>query len=431
MTDLTQSRLVHSDGIFHGLPTYDDNLQGLSAIITGANGISGHHMMETLAKDPTRWSKVTCLSRRPPTGTHMPPNVDHLAVDFLQSPEEIASVLKAQHVKADYVFFFSYVQIDHQEGERPWSNAKKMCEVNGQLLRNFLEALELAQIKPKRFILQTGAKNYGSHIGPPKRPAEEWDPRVTLEPNFYYEQEDILWEYHRRTGVDWGVVMPAAILGAVPEAAMNMCFPLAIYASVCAHMNKPLEFPGDQVAFQNPMSQSTATLNAYHEEWVALSENTKNQKFNVCDSSAFTYETLWPKIAGWYGIPWKVPSEEGLTEVEWGSYPTPRGYGPRAKVRFQFSLVQWAKQKEVQQAWIELAAKHNLGYKEIRDIEQNFGFLDWALRQSEPFSMSMDKSRKRGWHGFVDSCEAFLNVFEGFVDLKMIPPVPKKEVVFL
>ena len=49
-----------------------------------------------------------------------------------------------------------------------------------------------------------------SHIGPLKTPAEEWDPRVTLEPNFYYDQEDILLEYHRRTGVEWGVVMPAA-----------------------------------------------------------------------------------------------------------------------------------------------------------------------------------------------------------------------------
>ena len=28
-------------------------------------------------------------------------------------------------------------------------------------------------------------------------------------------------------------------------------------------------------------------------------------------------------------------------------------------------------------------------YKEIHDIERNFGFLDWALRQSEPFLMRL------------------------------------------
>lgn len=43
----------------------------------------------------------------------------------------------------------------------------------------------------------------------------------------------------------------------------------------------------------------------------------------------------------------------------------------------------------------------------------------------------MDKSRKRGWFGFADSCESILKVFDGFTDLKMIPAVPKKKVAFL
>ncbi len=54
------------------------------------------------------------------------------------------------------------------------------------LLRNFLAALDIARITPKRFLLQTGAKNYGVHIGPARTPMVESDPRVTLEPNFYY-----------------------------------------------------------------------------------------------------------------------------------------------------------------------------------------------------------------------------------------------------
>lgn len=106
---------------------------------------------------------------------------------------------------------------------------------------------------------------------------------------------------------------------------MNLCFPLAIYATVCAYLNEPFAFPGDIKAFQNPMSHSSAILNAHYEEWAALSEGAKNQRLNCCDGSAFTYEGLWPKIAGWYGMPWKGPEEEGLTEVEFGYYPTPRG----------------------------------------------------------------------------------------------------------
>lgn len=43
----------------------------------------------------------------------------------------------------------------------------------------------------------------------------------------------------------------------------------------------------------------------------------------------------------------------------------------------------------------------------------------------------MDKSRKLGWHGFVDSSESILATFQDFAKLKMIPPVPLKEVKFL
>jgi hypothetical protein len=42
----------------------------------------------------------------------------------------------------------------------------------------------------------------------------------------------------------------------------------------------------------------------------------------------------------------------------------------------------------------------------------------------------MDKSRKLGWHGFVDSNESLLEVFNDLAKIKMIPPVPAKKVSF-
>lgn len=94
-------------------------------------------------------------------------------------------------------------------GAAAWSNAEKLVEVNSALLRNFLGALPLAGLKPKRFLLQTGAKNYGVHLGAALNPAVESDPRVELEPNFYYPQEDMLWEYCKEEGVGWNVIRPA------------------------------------------------------------------------------------------------------------------------------------------------------------------------------------------------------------------------------
>ena len=43
---------------------------------------------------------------------------------------------------------------------------------------------------------------------------------------------------------------------------------------------------------------------------------------------------------------------------------------------------------------------------------------------------SMDKAKKLGWFGFVDSSESLLEVFDDLAKLKMIPPVPKVEVKF-
>lgn len=317
---------VQSRGIYHGLPVFAPEIKGLTAIITGANGISGYHMLKVLANAPERWTKIYCLSRRPPAiPGGLPKNAQHIACDFLKSPDEIAEVLKKESVTADHVFFYSYLQPPPKPGKGLWSDTDEMCRVNTALLKNFLDALDVASIKPQRIMLQTGAKNYGGHMGPIKQPAEEWDPRVELEPNFYYPQEDVLWEYCKNKDIGWVVAMPATIWGAVPDAAMNVALPIAVYASVCKHLNQPLEFFGDRIGWQVHVVQSSAMLNGYLEEWAVLTPAAKNQKFNACDNSMFTNESFWPRLAGWYGIEYKGPSEEGLTEVETGYDPPPRG----------------------------------------------------------------------------------------------------------
>ncbi len=95
------SQTVISKGIYHGLPTFPDH-EGKKQriIVTGANGISGSAMVKILSEGPGRWDKIYALSRRPPTGK-LPSNVEHIAVDFLEStPEQIAGILKSNGVEA-------------------------------------------------------------------------------------------------------------------------------------------------------------------------------------------------------------------------------------------------------------------------------------------------------------------------------------------
>lgn len=84
--------------------------------------------------------------------------------------------------------------------------------------------------------------------------------------------------------------MPCGILGAVPDAAMNECYPLGVYAAVQKHLDRPLVFPGGLASWENPIDQSSAMLNAYLEEWTVLRDQTnRGEKFNATDGSAFTW----------------------------------------------------------------------------------------------------------------------------------------------
>ncbi|KAI9710371.1 MAG: hypothetical protein M1820_002866 [Bogoriella megaspora] len=368
---------VHSEGIYHGLPTYPEETSGLTAIITGANGISGHYMLRVLAKHPERWSKIYCLSRRPPLiPGGLPSNAEHVPLDFLKDPKDIAVGLTNAGINhVDHVFFYSYIQPPPKEGAGLWSDVDELVRVNSLLLDNFLAALKAAGLKPERFMLQTGAKHYGVHLGPVKQPMEETDPRVELEPNFYYPQEDALFKYCSETGAGWNVGMPGAILGAVPDAAMNLCFPLAVYAAVTRHLKQPLIFPADIQGWQFPVALSSAALNAYMEEWMVLS-GPANQRYNVCDDSAFAYEGFWPRLAGWYGLEWEGPQEGEYERFE--TRFAPRQYGGKGVANRKFSLASWVKREDVKKAWAELAEEHGLVQKELREPDRVFGFAELA-----------------------------------------------------
>jgi hypothetical protein len=100
---MVSSYIVHSNGIFHGLPTYPKHPDaiGLTAIVTGSTGLSGYHMVKILAASP-RWSKIYCLSSRPAQPSFFAglgdgaEKVEHLQVDFLSEPSQIADILRSK-----------------------------------------------------------------------------------------------------------------------------------------------------------------------------------------------------------------------------------------------------------------------------------------------------------------------------------------------
>ncbi|KAH8897997.1 hypothetical protein GQ53DRAFT_885061 [Thozetella sp. PMI_491] len=425
------TRTIYSDGIYHGLPTLPDSQQDLTAIVTGANGISGAHMVRTRhfraigrdARHPERWTKIYALSRRPPA-TELPSQVVHVPMDFLDAPEKIAENLMKQGVSADYVFFFAYIQPPPKDGGTIWSAAEELVRVNRSLLNNFLEGLAGAFIIPKRILLQLGTKYYGMHLGPTFLPQEETLPRILTQPNFYYAQEDCLRAFCEKHGCEWNTTLPSWIAGAVPDAAMNLAYPLLLYATIQRRLGKSLIYPGDLTCWENATVVSSALMNAYLSEWAVLTGDAKNERFNATDDSPFTWCRFWPKYAAHFDLPWEGPqqaTEVDFQQIPLAAPPLPRGFGPAVNLRFRFTLTEWAKKSEVVNAWREIAEEAGLQNKELGNVDRIFGFADAALLTPWPTIYSNTKLRKSGFFGFVDSDESLLEAFDEFIGLGMAP----------
>lgn len=195
------------------------------------------------------------------------------------------------------------------------------------LFKNFIGGLQLAGLKPKKFMLQTGSKHYAFYLGPAAIPAFESDPRVTIDDNFYYAQEDALVSYCKLNGSQWAVSRPTYIIGAVRDGSLNHLIGFGIYASVQAYMKQPLLFPGDYRAWDREQHQSSGLLNAYFQEWLVLSESTAGEAFNIHDGDSFTWGRLWPYLAQWYGIEWHPPETDDskYRTIKMALPTTPRG----------------------------------------------------------------------------------------------------------
>lgn len=97
----SENQPVRQSGIYHNLPQFDPSIKDLTAIVTGANGISGFHTCRALLDSPHRWKKIYAMSRRPPPEDMMNlltpeqrGKIEHVASDFLKEPEELADAMK-------------------------------------------------------------------------------------------------------------------------------------------------------------------------------------------------------------------------------------------------------------------------------------------------------------------------------------------------
>lgn len=121
-----------------------------TALIFGANGISGTATVQQLAKSKD-WLKIIAVSRRPAQFDFEDPRVIHVSLDILQSsvPEIAERLTGAGAIDATHAFHFTYVEK---------SDPEELVKVNEELLHKTLDAVVNACPHLETFMLQTGYK---------------------------------------------------------------------------------------------------------------------------------------------------------------------------------------------------------------------------------------------------------------------------------
>lgn len=56
-------------------------------------------------------------------------------MDLLKSPEAVATQMTERGMKADYVFFFAYIQPKPKDGGSIWSAADDLVKINSRFSR--------------------------------------------------------------------------------------------------------------------------------------------------------------------------------------------------------------------------------------------------------------------------------------------------------
>jgi nucleoside-diphosphate-sugar epimerase len=349
-----------------------------TALVVGSTGIVGLNLAEFLAGQG--WT-VYGLARKPAAAAGM----RAVRADLLE-PASLGAAL--EDVKPTHVFITTWMR-QPTEAEN--------IRVNGAMVRNLLDAVSGAKTV-RHVALVTGLKHY---LGPfesygkgklPATPFREEQGRLDVE-NFYYAQEDELFEAAGREGFGWSVHRPHTIIGYAVGNAMNMGVTLAVYATICRETKRPFVFPGSAAQWNGLTDMTDARLLACHLRWATTTPAARDNAFNVVNGDVFRWSWMWERIATWFGIE-AAPFTGKVTPLE----------------------IQLADAGEI---WADIAAKYHL--REARlDVLASPWHTDADLGRPIEVMTDMSKSRKMGFLDYQATDDSFFELFARLREAQLI-----------
>ena len=350
-----------------------------TALIVGATGLSGSYLATELA---SRGWVVVGLSR---SGGTVPGLSRAIAVELTDRAAVQAALMC--EIGVTHVFFCTWTRQATEAAN---------CVANRAMVRNVLQALSLAPLQ--RVSLVTGAKHYMGPFeayakGRPYTPFMEDQPRLPGL-NFYYEQEDEIFETAAERGFTWTVHRPHTMIGFALGNAMNMAVTLAVYASICRETGRPFMFPGSRNQYAAIADITDARILARQIAWSAVTPEAANTAFNIVNGDLFRWHRMWGRIADYFDLePAELPPE-----------PMP----------LERQMV------DAEPIWNAMVQKYALQSNPVNRLA-SWWHTDGDLgREIECFN-DMKNSRSRGFDLWQDSERSFFDVFDRLIAERVIP----------
>ncbi|KAH7563843.1 hypothetical protein BM1_00890 [Bipolaris maydis] len=373
------------------------------ALITGGNGISGGAILEYLVNNTTgqEWSKIIVTSRSPFKTTVQDPRITFIALDLSKKSDTLVQEMGSTCAEVTHAYFSSYVHKD---------DFKDLNIANEQLFQNFLDVLITVAPRLQNCTLQTGGKHYNVHLGPVPSPArEEEKRRESPIGNFYFQQEDYLIQRQQGQSWSWNVIRPEAIIGHTSKPnGMNSALTFALYLLVCKELGEEAKMPTNQVYWEGYDDLSDSRLIADLTIWASTTHKSRNQAFNVANGDYFSWRYLWPRIAQHLGA--SATSDQKFMK------PRPL----EGSTQLEFSLAEWSVGKR--EAWDRICDKNGCPEAKATWESGTWAFQDWVFQRTWSATLSINKARKLGWTGHIDSFQSLTDAFDKFVELRQIPP---------
>jgi nucleoside-diphosphate-sugar epimerase len=351
------------------------------ALIYGISGIIGRNLGEFLLGEKS-WN-VIGVSRHRPDGLA---GIEHLAANLKDSAESLRAISKA--TPATHVFFAAW-------SKQP--NEPENCRVNGAMFRNAVEAA-VAGGAVRHVALVTGLKHYmgsSDHYAAHEldTPFTEDQPRLAME-NFYYTQEDILFEAAKKYGFTWSVARPHTVIGYAPNNAMNLGTSLAVYAALCRETGRAFQFPGSPQQYHGLVDVASADMVSRHLVWQATTPEAADTAFNVVNGDVFRWKKMWQRIGDYFEMP--VASYPGEPVSLAASLP------------------------DAEQDWERMVRRHGLIPYKVAQLA-TWWFVDANLGRKQECVTDMSLSRERGFLAYQRSWPVFQSLFDRLRTERVIP----------